>query len=138
VVITVIFIRYLFQEEIIAQSVEILCKDTFITQSGSPSQVKDFTNTGIDVLTVVCTIIHLLHTLKERKMNSFGKVLIEIAGEIGAGTTFTVAVRAIAATVVLEITESEVPETYDKVNRLVAKAMMWFAASFILLNQSRF
>jgi hypothetical protein len=65
--------------------------------------------------------------------------MVEIAGEAGAGVLFTFGLRAIAITVVLEITApSLTSEVYSKINRLIIRAMVFFAVAFILLTQSRF
>jgi hypothetical protein len=67
------------------------------------------------------------------------KFVIEIVADIGAGIMFTLGIKTITTTIVLELDEiTSGSKKYDKkIVLLMLKAMFFFGKTFILLNQSR-
>jgi hypothetical protein len=69
-------------------------------------------------------------------MNSVVKLLIEIAGEVGSAVVFVAGLRALALSVVTEVTSTS-PEERGKINNLIIKAMVFIAIAFSFLIHTR-
>lgn len=73
---------------------------------------------------------------KGKRKKEMINLLIEVALVIAAAAVFTLGMKAIVYTTVLEITEPDTKETYLKVSRLIFKAMVFFAVALALVIQS--